>query len=184
MQVRRVSFDAVNSTKVSRILDLVANFKLENRKVVIFSYFLDTLTRLEKELARDCVGVIKGSISINDRDRILEEFKIGDKKVMLCQINSGGIGLNIQSASAVIICEPQLKPSVENQAISRVYRMGQNKTVFIHRILMDDTIDEYIMGILDKKSFIFNEFVDESYLSSKLFEKKFIEDEIKKLALR
>lgn len=52
-------------------------------------------------------------------------------KVLPAQIQAGGTGLNIQTASVVIICEPQLKPSIENQAISRAYRMGQSRDVFV-----------------------------------------------------
>lgn len=56
--------------------------------------------------------------------------------------DAGGVGLNIQAASLVIFCEPQLKPSTETQAISRAYRMGQTRSVLVHRLLTEDTVDE------------------------------------------
>ena len=82
--------------------------------------------------------------------------------VLAAQIQSGGTGLNIQSASVVILCEPQLKPSIENQAISRAYRMGQARSVLVYRLLCDDTVDERIMQLLDTKQNEFDAFADES----------------------
>lgn len=64
--------------------------------------------------------------------------------------------LNIQAASVVVLCEPQFKPSIENQTISRAYRMGQTRKVFVHRLLCKDTIDERIMQILANKQRIFD----------------------------
>ena len=80
----------------------------------------------------------------------------------MAQIQSGGTGLNIQSASVVILCEPQLKPSIENQAISRAYRMGQARSVLVYRLLCDDTVDERIMQLLETKQNEFDAFADES----------------------
>ena len=82
--------------------------------------------------------------------------------VLPAQIIAGGTGLNIQSASVVIICEPQLKPSIENQAISRAYRMGQTRDVLVYRLLATNTIDERIDNMLGEKQRIFNEFADRS----------------------
>lgn len=81
---------------------------------------------------------------------------------MLSQILAGGTGLNIQSASVVIICEPQFKPSIENQAISRAYRMGQSRNVLVYRLLCENTVDEKISDLLEEKQKVFNAFADKS----------------------
>ena len=83
-------------------------------------------------------------------------------KVLISQIIAGGTGLNIQSASVVIFCEPQLKPSIENQAIARAYRMGQARNVLVYRLLCENTIDERITEMLAEKQAIFNAFADKS----------------------
>lgn len=62
----------------------------------------------------------------------------------------------------VIFCEPQLKPSIENQAISRAYRMGQARNVLVYRLLCDNAIDERIMEMLAEKQAVFNAFADKS----------------------
>jgi len=82
------------------------------------------------------------------------------------QVQAGGTGLNIQSASVIIFCEPQIKPSIENQAISRAYRMGQVRDVLVYRLLADDTIDEQIMEILKNKQNLFDNFADESVVGA------------------
>ena len=70
--------------------------------------------------------------------------------------------MNIQTASVVIICEPQLKPSIENQAISRSYRMGQTRNVLVYRLLCENTVDERIVELLENKQAIFDAFADKS----------------------
>ena len=110
--------------------------------------------------------------------------------VLPAQILSGGTGLNIQSASIVVICEPQFKPSVENQAISRAYRMGQSRNVLVHRLLCANTVDERILEILEEKQAVFNAFADKSVAgneSLELSQKNFgdiINEEIERINIR
>ena len=97
------------------------------------------------------------------RQEIIDAFeKAPAGTVLAAQIQSGGTGLNIQSASVVILCEPQLKPSIENQAVSRAYRMGQTRNVLVFRLLCDDTIDEKITDLLEEKQTVFDAFADRS----------------------
>ena len=70
--------------------------------------------------------------------------------------------MNIQSASVVILCEPQFKPSIKNQAISRAYRMGQTRKVLVYRLLCENTVDEKITELLEEKQALFDAFADKS----------------------
>lgn len=166
MSIRRVSFDVPSlkdSTKMKRLLEIVEDAKEENRKILIFSYFRDTLTKVHDYLKDRCVDIINGSISPKRRDEIIEEFEKAESGTILCsQILAGGTGLNIQAASVVIILEPQLKPSTESQAISRSYRMGQVRNVEVFRLLTSDTIEEKINKLLKDKQNIFDKFADKS----------------------
>lgn len=163
---RRVSFDVENiedSSKIARLVELCEEAKNEGRKIVIFSFFLGILDRVQEALGDRCFGRITGAIPSEERQSIIDEFaNKPDGSVMLSQIIAGGVGLNIQCASVVIICEPQWKPSIENQAISRCYRMGQSKSVLVYRLLSADTVDEEILKLLKEKSNVFDEFADES----------------------
>ena len=81
---------------------------------------------------------------------------------LLSQIEAGGVGINMQAASVVIITEPQWKPSTEDQAIARAHRMGQVRTVQVHRLLAKDSVDERIREIQEDKSLLFDEFARRS----------------------
>lgn len=164
--IRRVSWnvdDLSQSCKAVRMKEIIEEAESEGRKIIVFSFFLDTMRKIREFLGDRCMSPINGSIPPQRRQEIIDEFdKAPAGAVLLAQIQSGGTGLNIQSASVVIICEPQLKPSIENQAISRAYRMGQARNVLVYRLLCENTIDERIMDMLAEKQAIFNAFADKS----------------------
>ena len=168
MAIRRVSWNSLNSTKAERMVELCLQALSEGRKVVIFSYFLDTLSFVSDLLLGKALPVISGKLSLEKRQDILCQFEEPITRVLPIQIHAGGIGLNIQTAEIVILCEPQLKPSDEMQAISRIYRMGQVHHVFVYRLLSADTIDETLVKRLHDKQNIFDQFADESEISEQL----------------
>lgn len=163
---RRVSWNIENlenSSKANRLREIVEEAELEDRKVIVFSFFLDTIHKVTQFLGRRCLNPIYGAITPQRRQEIIDEFDNAPAgSVLVSQIQSGGTGLNIQSASVVVICEPQFKPSIENQAISRAYRMGQARNVLVYRLLCEGSIDERITEILEQKQAIFNAFADKS----------------------
>ena len=163
---RRVSWsvdDPAFSSKALRLKELVEEAASDGRKVLVFSFFLDTIDMVMRTLGDRCVNPINGSITPQRRQEIIDEFDSAPAGTVLpAQIVSGGTGLNIQSASVVIICEPQLKPSIEKQAISRAYRMGQARNVLVFRLLCENTIDERITEMLKEKQKIFDAFADKS----------------------
>lgn len=171
---RRISWNIDNlnkSCKAQRLKEIVEEAEMEERKVLVFSFFLDTLAKIHKFLKEKCLTPITGSVNVNKRQEIIDEFeKAPAGTILLAQINSGGTGLNIQSASVVIICEPQFKPSIENQAISRAYRMGQSRNVLVYRLLCEETIDEKLIDVLEEKQEIFNAFADKSVIGQKSLE--------------
>ena len=98
-------------------------------------------------------------------------------KVLVGQIQAAGTGLNIQSASVVILCEPQIKPSLEAQAIARAHRMGQVRTVQVHRLLVLDSVDEKMLKMLARKQADFNDFARDSALADSSAQAKDINEE-------
>ncbi|MBQ8164820.1 MAG: DEAD/DEAH box helicase [Clostridia bacterium] len=170
MAIRQVSWqvdDLNTSAKAVRLLELCEQAKEQKRKVIVFSFFRTTLQKVTQLLGDRCMEPITGSISPQRRQEIVDEFsKAEDGAVLVSQVQAGGTGLNIQSASVIIFCEPQIKPSIENQAISRAYRMGQVRDVLVYRLLADDTIDEQIMEILRNKQDLFDNFADESVVGT------------------
>ena len=203
--MRRVSFlqeDPRTSSKALRLVELCDQACSEGRKVVIYSYFRETLRKVVEMLGEDItaaasheessgseinafaaesaaraenkgaedahilIGEITGSTPVEERQAVIDRFTdAAGGSVLVCQIQAGGTGLNIQAASVVIFCEPQIKPSLTRQALSRVYRMGQVRTVLVFQLLCEDTIDEAVMRILDKKQVEFDLFAEESVLA-------------------
>lgn len=164
--VRRVSWNAEDlseSCKAIRLKEIVEDAEEDGRKIIVFSFFLDTIQHVKELFGDKCVQPINGSVSPSHRQEIIDEFEKAPAGTILpAQIQSGGTGLNIQSASVVIICEPQFKPSIENQAISRAYRMGQTRNVLVYRLLCENTVDERLTDILKSKQAAFDAFADES----------------------
>lgn len=164
--VRRVSWnvgDLAQSSKASRLRELIDEAESEERKLIVFSFFLSTISDLHELLGERCLGPITGSVPPAKRQEIIDDFdKAPAGSVLLAQIQSGGTGLNIQSASVVVLCEPQFKPSIENQAISRAYRMGQARSVLVYRLLCEETVDERITELLEQKQAVFDAFADKS----------------------
>lgn len=168
--MRRVSWNIENldkSSKAIRMKEIIEEAKEDKRKVIVFSFFLDTTRKIQQWLGSSCGEIINGSVSPKHRQEIIDSFENAPSgSVLISQIQAGGTGLNIQSASVVIICEPQLKPSIENQAISRAYRMGQTRNVLVYRLLCDDTIDERMIDRLALKQAEFDAFADDSVAAS------------------
>lgn len=170
-QIAWLHKDLSNSSKARRLLEIVEEAQLENRKVVIFSFFLNTINTLKDYFGNKSFGPINGSLSSAKRQEIIDNFeKAPNGSILLSQIMAGGTGLNIQTANVVVICEPQFKPSTENQAISRSYRMGQTRNVLVFRLLCKDTVDETIRERLNKKQQIFDDFADQSIAAQHDFE--------------
>ena len=171
---RRVSWnveDISNSSKAARLLEIINDAENNGRKVLVFSFFLDTLSTVNRLLGERCIGTINGSVSAAQRIRIIDSFNNAPAgSVLTAQIETGGTGLNIQTASVIVICEPQLKPSIENQAISRSYRMGQIRNVLVYRLLCENTIDERIVELLKQKQAVFDVFADRSVSAEKSLE--------------
>ncbi len=194
MKMRRVSFlqdDLSGSAKAIRLLELCAEAKAEGRKILIYSFFRETVQKLRGLLQEVCIGEITGDTEINARQAIIDSFgRAGDGSVLLCQIQAGGTGLNIQAASIVIFCEPQIKPSLTVQAISRVYRMGQVRNVLIYHLLCENTVDEAMVDLLAEKQSEFDAFADESAMADatenlmdREWVRHFMEEERRKYAL-
>lgn len=166
MAMRQVSWNVAelsHSSKAARLLELCDMAKEQGRKVIVFSFFRDTISKVCGLLGQRCMEPITGSVSPQRRQEIVDEFGAADDgAVLVSQVQAGGTGVNIQCASVVIFCEPQIKPSIENQAISRAYRMGQVRDVLVYRLLSDDCIDERILEILRLKQEQFDNFADES----------------------
>ncbi|MEV6284028.1 DEAD/DEAH box helicase [Kribbella sp. NPDC051770] len=161
MKMRQATFPA----KTDRIAEIIEEAREDGHKVIIFSFFLNVLAELERSCSP--VGIIQGSLPPAQRQHLIDTFTATlGHAVLLSQIDAGGVGLNVQAASVVVITEPQWKPSTEDQAIARAHRMGQIRTVQVHRLLAKDTVDERLRDLQAHKRDLFDEYARQSEAKS------------------
>jgi len=149
------------AAKYDRLRDLLAQYREEGRKVVLFSFFrqvLDDVGLIAGEHDR-----IDGDLSAEQRQAVIDRFtaRTGFGLIVL-QIEAGGVGINLQSAQVVILMEPQFKPSTERQAVARVRRMGQTRKVVAHRFIAGRTIDEHLVLLIKQKAQLFEDYAQQS----------------------
>lgn len=153
----------IKSTKMQRLVEIVQEAEANGRRVVVFSHFLDILSDVARHMPGRVFGPLTGSVAASQRQVMVDDFSAANKgAVLVAQIVAGGVGLNIQAASVVVICEPQLKPTTEWQAIARAHRMGQLESVQVHRLLSDEGVDQRLREILATKKELFESFARES----------------------
>ncbi len=164
MAMRRtatIGKDDGQSAKLVRLGELLDEYRETEQKVLVFSFFLDVLEAVRQQC--EAPEVITGAASPAERMHIVDEFqKTPGFRVLPAQIQAGGVGLNLQAASAVVLMEPQWKATAEDQAIARAHRMGQTRRVVVHRLLARNTVDERLLEVLRGKKEIFETYARDS----------------------
>ena len=154
------------SAKLRRLGEIVAEAVASGEKVLVFSYFHDVLTATQQAIAAAVpvlLGPLSGGTDPDRRQQIVDDFTATPgPAVLLAQIQAGGIGLNLQAASVVVLCEPQVKPALEQQAVGRAHRMGQTRRVRVHRLLTPDSIDQRLLRLLARKQNLFDAYARRS----------------------
>ncbi|WP_322938086.1 DEAD/DEAH box helicase [Nocardioides bizhenqiangii] len=164
MRMRRAAMmHGLDSPKVDRLVEIVEEAEDNGRRVIVYSFFNDVLAEVHKVLSGPVFGPLDGSVAAGARQRLVDEFSAAEGgAALLAQVTTGGVGLNIQSASVVVLCEPQLNPALEAQAVARAHRMGQLQSVQVHRLLSEDAVDERIHELLAHKRQLFEEYAGTS----------------------
>ncbi|MFF2138960.1 DEAD/DEAH box helicase [Streptomyces sp. NPDC058193] len=164
MRMRRAAYACPEtSAKLNRLRELVAEAEGNGLKVVVFSYFGEVLRTVREALGDGVFGPVSGRVPAARRQELVDSFGAVDgHAVLLGQIQAGGVGLNIQAASVVILCEPQIKPTMEHQAVARAHRMGQIRSVRVHRLLAVDSVDQRMLEILARKDRLFDAYARRS----------------------
>ncbi|KAI9848321.1 MAG: hypothetical protein M1837_000585 [Sclerophora amabilis] len=164
--MRRLDRGWIPSAKVEKCCEILENIQLnpEGEKTIVFSQFTSLLDLLEVPLARKG-WVFKrydGSMTSIQRNNAILEFS--DKpscRIMLVSLKAGNAGLNLVAASQVIILDPFWNPFIEEQAIDRTHRIGQMRPVKVHRILVNETVEDRIISLQRKKRDLIEGALDE-----------------------
>lgn len=139
------------SAKLDLLMELLPELLEEDRKILLFSQFTRMIALIEDELNKRMINYSKLTGQTQDRDAAIERFKSGDANVFLISLKAGGIGLNLTEADTVIIYDPWWNPAVEAQAADRAHRIGQDKPVFVYKLITENTVEEKMLAMQDKK---------------------------------
>ncbi|NHE56788.1 DEAD/DEAH box helicase family protein [Cyclobacterium sp. GBPx2] len=142
------------SAKIDLLLEHILE-KTGNHKLLVFSQFVKMLDIVQERLQENHVSYtyLDGKTSLKERESRVNQFQQDpSKRVFLISLKAGGTGLNLTAADYVYILDPWWNPAVENQAIDRCYRMGQEKHVIAYRMICKDTVEEKIMKLQAAKS--------------------------------
>jgi SNF2 family DNA or RNA helicase len=140
-----------HSAKLELFLELMDELMSEGRKVLVFSQFTSMLSILESEIKKRKYSYSKLTGATRKRDEVIQKFTQGKADIFLISLKAGGVGLNLVEADTVIHYDPWWNPAVENQATDRAYRIGQNKPVFVYKLIVENTIEEQILKLQEKK---------------------------------
>ena len=140
------------SAKLERLMELVPEMVAEGRKILIFSQFTSMLDLIEEELRREKIDFVTIRGDTKDRSAPVKAFQAGKVPVFLLSLKAGGTGLNLTAADTVIHYDPWWNPAVENQATDRAYRIGQDKPVFVHKLIVEEGIEDAIELLKKKKA--------------------------------
>lgn len=137
--------DVHESAKLEMLMEMVPEMIEEGRKIIIFSQFVKMLGFIEDELNKHKITYSKLTGQTRNRDEVIMSFQEGDAQVFLISLKAGGVGLNLTAADTVIHYDPWWNPAVERQATDRAYRIGQDKPVFVYKLLTEETVEEKIL---------------------------------------
>ena len=139
------------SAKLERLMELLPQMLEDGRRVLLFSQFTSMLALIEAELERHALPYVLLTGDTQDRAAPVQAFQAGEVLLFLISLKAGGTGLNLTAADTVIHYDPWWNPAVEDQATDRAHRIGQDKPVFVHRLITSGTIEEKMEALKARK---------------------------------
>lgn len=164
------------SSKKEVLIENVIEAIENNHKVLVFVNYLSSIESICVSLKENKIKYLKMTGQTKDRQNLVDKFQNDSRyKVFVMTLKTGGVGLNLVSADTIFIYDPWWNTTVENQAIDRAYRLGQDKTVFAYKMIMRNTIEEKILKLQEMKNKLLDDLISEDNLSTKNLSKNDIE---------
>ncbi len=156
------------SGKMAEITGMIGEVLAEKHKVLVFSQFVKHLKLIASSLESACTPylMLTGQDTTKKRELMIRRFQHEESlPVFLVSLKAGGVGLNLTRADYVFLADPWWNPAVENQAISRAHRIGQENHVFAYRFITTGTIEEKILQMQERKQNLADIFVNKNALN-------------------
>lgn len=140
-----------SSAKLETLMEMLEELSAEGRRTLVFSQFTSMLDIIAKRLTEADISFVQLRGNTKDRVTPVRRFQNGEVPVFLISLKAGGTGLNLTAADTVIHYDPWWNPAVENQATDRAHRIGQDKNVFVYKLICTNTIEDRVLQLQDKK---------------------------------
>ncbi|HRX12510.1 MAG TPA: C-terminal helicase domain-containing protein, partial [Draconibacterium sp.] len=150
-----------SSGKFDQIQEMLENLVAEKHKVLIFSSFVSHLKLVQQYIEEKNwkFSILTGQTV--KREEVIKEFQDDpENHIFLISLKAGGVGLNLTKAGYVFIIDPWWNPAAENQAVSRAHRIGQDKQVFVYRFITENSIEEKIQLLKERKTSLSDKFIN------------------------
>ncbi len=146
-QAKRVK----TSAKLQLLMEVLPEMIEEGRRILLFSQFTSMLQIIRKALEKRGIDYSLLTGQTRKRDAAIARFQEGEAPVFLISLKAGGVGLNLTAADTVIHYDPWWNPAAENQATDRAHRIGQKNTVFVYKLITEQTVEDKILALQQKK---------------------------------
>ena len=140
------------SSKLFELMEMLHELLAENRKILVFSQFTSMLSLIEAELRAHKIPYALLTGDTTDRAGAVRAFQQGEVSLFLISLKAGGVGLNLTAADTVIHYDPWWNPATETQATDRAWRIGQDKPVFVYKLIANGTLEQKIQEMQQKKA--------------------------------
>lgn len=163
-----LNYRDVSSAKLNALFYLLDQLREEGHKVLVFSQFVKMLDIIKDRLVEENRTFHYLTGQVKDRKGVIESFQTTkEPSVFLLSLKAGGAGLNLTSASYVVLYDPWWNPAVESQAIDRTHRIGQKNKVIAYRLITRDSVEEKIRKLqILKSQLVTNVLGDDGFASS------------------
>ncbi|PWA92876.1 Helicase, C-terminal [Artemisia annua] len=144
----------VESSKVSALLRELESFRSSGAKSIVFSQWTAFLDLLQIPLSRNSISFLRldGTLNQQQREKVIKQFsEDSDILVLLMSLKAGGVGINLTAASNAFVMDPWWNPAVEEQAVMRIHRIGQTKSVSINRFIVKGTVEQRMEAVQARK---------------------------------
>ena len=148
------------TAKIEVLLDTLRPVVAEGHRALVFSQFTRYLTGVREHLEAAGLRTAYLDGATVDRQGAIDSFRSGEADVFLISLKAGGFGLTLTEADYVFLLDPWWNPQVEEQAVDRAHRIGQDKPVMVYRLVSADTIEEKVMDLKEKKAELFDRVVE------------------------
>jgi hypothetical protein len=139
------------SAKLDFLMEFVPPLVEEGRRILLFSQFTSMLGLIKAELDKAKIPFVELTGDTVDRDKPVKSFQSGAVPLFLISLKAGGVGLTLTAADTVIHYDPWWNPAVEDQATDRAHRIGQDKPVFVYKLIAAGTVEERMLELQNRK---------------------------------